>query len=64
LPKVGAFFKPTLPTDQMIERQLRALGEPPRFATTAAEAQRLHDEIGAKARAAGFADSSPCGKVF
>ena len=29
LPKVGAFFKPDLPTDQMIEQQLRGLGEPP-----------------------------------
>jgi hypothetical protein len=28
LPKVGAFFKPNVATEQMIQTQLRALGEP------------------------------------
>jgi hypothetical protein len=28
LPKVGAFFKPNIATERMVENQLRALGEP------------------------------------
>jgi hypothetical protein len=97
LPKVGAFFKPNLATHQMIETQLRALGEPATgasqwnairalaiaaeagaikqvhaaltsdvtgFVATVNQAKRLHTRVDSEARAAGFAASSPCAKIF
>ncbi len=97
LPKVGAFFKPNIATGQMIDAELRALGEPATdarqwnairalaiaahagaikqvhaaltsdvtgFVATVNQAKRLHTRLDSEARAAGFAASSPCAKIF